>query len=212
VTGRVNTEFAKQLESHKHQLELAADSARFDFQRRLSEFNIYASKKHKIAAQVYEKVRIAHGRIIDVTGLSRELTFEEFDVSDISEHMTSLGFPNGKREEIVNLWRPDRAAALDKLRPYLRMLKIQSAERSLAEAQNCAYSGELYLSDQIIEKLNSLLTELTFRLATVQSQSGEEFERPPEQLATALESLRDTFHAELGGRDAPASTAVERDR
>jgi hypothetical protein len=200
VAGRVNTEFAKQLENHKHQLALAADAARFDYQRRLSEFNLYAARKHQIAAEVYEKFRIAHGRIRGLTGLSTQLTFEEYNVADITEYMSGRGVPKGKQDEVVALWSVDRSHAIGILRPYLRMLTIQEAERSFAEAKNCAYSNELYVSDTVIAKMNDLIGQLSEHLAAVEypPEPGEKRPSKPE-LDKALEVLRDTLHAQLAG-------------
>jgi len=200
VSGRVNTEFAKQIATHKHELQLAADALRFDYQRQLSDFNLFAVKKHEIAGQVYEKFRIAHGRVRGLTGLSSQLTFEEFNGADISRYMATRNIPMGKQDEVLALWEKDRDAALADLRPYLRMLDIQEADRAFSEAKNAAYSNELYMPNVVIERMNDLINHLAMHLGAVEYPLEPGEKRPSKQeLDAALEKLRDTFHAELGG-------------
>jgi hypothetical protein len=211
VSGRVDTAFQKQLESHKHELEVAADTARFQLQERLAEFSLYVAKKHQVAAELYALFRIAHGRIYGLSGLRMELTFEEFNRDDISEYMTRNEVPKGKQDEILTLWDADKARAIESLRPYLRMLDIQWAVKGFAEAKNCAYKNELYLSDEAIARMNDLIDRLSELLAVVEHPPLPGETRPDKALGTAaLEAFRDTLHAELAGSHSKIAASADK--
>jgi hypothetical protein len=59
LTWLIRKELARQekieLATHKAKLEAIADAARFDYQRRLADFNIYATRRYDAVAAVYKE-------------------------------------------------------------------------------------------------------------------------------------------------------------
>lgn len=157
----VDARFDEKLEEHKHALSLLTEQARFDFQRRLADFNLFAERKHVAAAKLWEAARIAHGYVVGLYGVNSELTFEEFNAEDMRAHLDGLGVPKGKQDEVLGGWASDRKAAVARLRPYLAMLRYLEAERKLKEAQNTAYLNELYFPDDVIQATTDLFKELS---------------------------------------------------
>ncbi|MEO8622898.1 MAG: hypothetical protein ABI625_17630 [bacterium] len=160
INGGVDARFASKLEEHKQSLGILTETAKFDFQRRLADFNLFAVRKHEAAAKVWEGARIAHGFVTGLYGVQSELTFEEFNRDDMILHLTDLGVPKGKQDEALTNWPADRESKLAQLRPYLGMLRLQEAERKLREAQNIAYLHELYFPDHVVEAMNAFFKEL----------------------------------------------------
>ena len=124
----VDERFDKRLEEHKHELQLATEAARHAYQRDLADFNLYAKERHRAAASIWAKVRIADGAVGGLFGFGRQLTFEEFNYADMDAYLVSREVPEGQRLRILDVWDTDRKAALAILLPYLRMVDINQAE------------------------------------------------------------------------------------
>jgi hypothetical protein len=92
IHAGVDARFALRLESHRHDLQMAAEATKFDFQRRLTDIAQYALKKHAASAEVYAAMRIAHGAALNLRGFRQELTFEEFNRADLAKHMSFSRF------------------------------------------------------------------------------------------------------------------------
>lgn len=160
INGGVDARFAKKLEDHKQALGILTEQAKFDLQRRLADFNLFATRKHEAAAKVWEAARIAHGYVTGLYGMQSEHTFEEFNRDDMTAHLSELGVPKGKQHDVLHDWPANRDSKVTALRPYLRMLRLQEAERKLREAQNVAYLNELYFPDEVIHALSAFYKEL----------------------------------------------------
>lgn len=160
IRSEVNNRFAKQLEEHKHDLGLATEAAKYDFQRRLAEFGHYAARKHEAAAKVWESLRVAHGAVVGLRGLEYVSTMGEYNEEDLLSVFESLRMPKGKQHEVIEHWRSDQTAALAAVQPYLRMLRIQQADRLLTDARNTLYLNELYLPEAVISVVEPLVAEL----------------------------------------------------
>jgi hypothetical protein len=99
----VDHRFEERLQDHKHSLEVATEQAKYEFQRQLADFNLYAVKRHNAAETIYAAVRVAHGHVVNLFGLARGLTFQEYDDKDITAYMTAKEVPSGKQAEILAL-------------------------------------------------------------------------------------------------------------
>lgn len=201
IDAGVDQRFAERLEAYKQSLTVLTEQAKFDFQRRLFDFNLFAQRKHDAAGKVWEVVRIAHGYISSLSGFSREHTFEEFNETDILTHMESRGVPKGKQQEIQKLWDTNRSEAIQILRPYLRMLRIQDADRKLQEAKNMIYLNELYFSEGSIKALDQFVEVCAEWITHAEFPDVPDQTWRPDRKAfhVALETLHDSLRAEITG-------------
>jgi hypothetical protein len=172
VRAGVDSRFAKRLEDHRHMLDLAAEAAKFDLQRRLADFGLYAAKKHEAAGKIWEGLRVAHGAVTSLRGLTRESTMEDYNEEDLRTAFSGLRMPRGKQEEILAEWRKSPAAALASAQPYLRMLRVQYAERLLTEARNTIYLNELYLTDEVVAAIDPLVGALNDWMVHIELPPG----------------------------------------
>ena len=200
ISRGVDHRFDERLETHKQALQVETERARFDFQKQMADVTLYATKRHGAAGDIYAAVREAHGRVAGLFGLARTLTFEEFNEQDIAAYMTSREVPKGQQVEILTFWLGDRALALKLLRPYLRMLDVQDAERLFDQARNITYQNELYLSDLVIAALSQLFNQMADWLshAVVPVEPGEKWGPDRAKLDERLELIHDLLRAELG--------------
>ncbi len=211
VAAGVETQFAERLEKHKHELEMLGEAARHTYQKRITEFGLFVEKKHAVVAEVYSQFRVAHGGVIDLRGLGRMLTFEEFNTNDITDYMKKRGITDGKQREVLSRWDSDRARVIqDDLRPYLRMLDIQEAGKTLAEARNSWLLNELYFSTQTNEAARELSLTLGHFIDDTEDppKPGEGRKRTSfDECSDALASLKTAMRAELTGKMGAGSEA-----
>lgn len=205
----VDHRFDERLETHKQKLMLLTERAKTDYQRELADFTLYAQRRHSAAETVYAAVRVAHGHISNLFGLSRSLTFEEFNTEDITTYMTGHDIPRGKQDEILRLWTADREAAKRILLPYLRVMTVQEAERKFIEAKNKTFLNELYLSDDVIGALTRLFSIMTDWVwhADHERQLGDRWRPDHEALNAALDAVHTLLRAHLN--PIPGTTAVQ---
>jgi hypothetical protein len=212
IQERVAFAFKQEIETHKHELQLLTEQARFQYSQKLTELNLYAVRKDAASALVYAAMRRAHGYLAGLRGLQVGLSFVEFNADDLTRHMTERQVPNGMQESILEEWKADRAKGIEKLRGYLRMADVQRAERMFNEAKNAMYENELYFSDSSIRAVNGFVDVCGSWLASIDfpPQSLEEFEKRPSriQLDAALENVHTVLRAELS-HTRPAAIAAD---
>lgn len=196
ITKGVDHHFALKLEDHRQSLRLAAESARYDFERSLAKANLYSSRAHEAAVQVYRSLREAHGSCLNLSAARQDLTFEEFNRDDLKEHMTRYEVPKGKQDEILERLGTDRVSAIEDLKAYLRMLEVQRAERDLALAKNVSYENELYFDDDAIEAIESLFDALNRWMLFIRFPP-ERGEREGVPTAAEIDARLDTVHSVL---------------
>jgi len=192
VNAGVDARFAERLEAHKQGLNLLTEQAKFDLQRRLADFSLFATRKHDAAAKVWEASRVAHGYVTSLFGVSHDYTFEEFNLEDMRAHLEAKGVPKGKQKEVLAQWPKNRSEAVKELRPYLRMLRVQEADRKFQEAKNVTYVNELYFPDEVISAFNGIIAEMAEWLshAEFSAGAGEERWRPDrKRLDASLDQL-----------------------
>lgn len=203
ITSGVDHQFAVRLEDHRQSLRLTAEAARYDFEQRLAQKNLYSARAHEAAVEVYRACREAHGLCLNLRGFSMDLTFEEFDTKDLIEYMRSHQFPNGKQQEILNLAKNDRDEAMKELRSYLRIMRFQAADKALVEARNVTYLNELYFDDEIVKALNLLFGRLGEWMTFIQfpPETPEERKMRPrkETITEALDELHEIMRDRLRG-------------
>jgi hypothetical protein len=212
ITAKVDQQFAERLEIHKHSLEVLAEHVKFDLQRRLGDFSQFVTRKHEAAAKSWEACRIAHGSVSGLFGLSQTLTFEEFNVEDMKAHLDARQVPKGVQESILGRWDSDRDGALAELKPYLRMLSIQSASRDLALAQNTTYLHELYFPGYVLRAFDQLFSAMVGWVTDAEypPDRGDTSRRCSRQeLNDRLEELRAALRryitADVADNDSPMS-------
>ncbi len=202
----VDHHFDARLEDHKHRLGLIADRAKLDFQRELADFTLYTTKRHQAAEAVYSALRIAHGHVSGLFGISLGLSFEEFNTEDIKSYMSQRRVPAGKQEEVLMNWAGDHNASLAILKPYLRMLEVQEAGMKFTEAKNAALLNELYFPDPVIEAISALLEMLGewMSYAEYPRDTGESWRPDRKALNGALDRVHHEFRSVLD----PSAKAV----
>lgn len=201
VKAGVNTEFQKQLADHKHELDVVAERIRFEHQRLLHEFNLFAVKKHDTHAKLFELLRLAHGHCVGLFGLATSRTFEDYNEADIKRYLESLKLTEATSSSILAQWKNNRESAIREIRDLERRSQIQSAQSAMTAASNHLLSNEIYFSKEAIENTRKLLDLLhDFILdAKYPPQPGTKPKQSSESIvAAAVEAVRSRIRQDIG--------------
>lgn len=203
AVASVDSRFARRLEEYRHELEIEAESVRFNHRRQLENFHILIHARHDRYSELFEKILKADGRIRGLRGLRRSPTFEDYSATDFDEFMTHRGVPSGKREEILGYLDKDRDKAIEELRSYLRTVEPQRARGKWQEARNFLLANELYLSDEVREQAETVLGLLDEYLIAVElnreyPEQGRSVDRPDKDtIRDEIELFRDEMRSEI---------------
>ena len=72
----IELKYSKSLEKYKVGLQEISESTKFQYQRKLVDFNLYTSKKHKCYINLYEAMVKAEGYVFSLHGLSLRSNYE----------------------------------------------------------------------------------------------------------------------------------------
>lgn len=190
VSKVIDNEFNKKLETHKYELNKLTEEAKFDYQRMLSGFNLYAPKRHDAYARLHSSAMKAKNYIFGLRGARTEPAFTDYDENDIQEYLKEvLILPNGKVNEVVNLWkRGDQVMAKKEIRRYLKIKAYRDATNCFIDAYQCFFDSSLYLSDRAKQVTQLLLTDLRSLLINYNIEYKDmDLREENEQLKTDIE-------------------------
>jgi hypothetical protein len=159
ITAGVQHQFNERLQEHKHTLEMAAEEAQFEYQRRIADFNLYSAKVHDSYAELWKRIRYAYSRVIDLRQ-ERSLEFEYYNADDVESRLTREEIPSGKRTAVLKIWNDDRPAGVKALNEVLRYKQLHNAVNGIIEANAAFLSNELYLSDEVSQLTGIFLVHL----------------------------------------------------
>lgn len=196
ITKRINFGFDARLEIHKHELSLLSEHAKHDLAKRLTNANLYTTRRHSAYIEVYKEFRIAHGTIVSLRGFRTVSTFEDYNSVDLRAFFDSLEAPSGYTEELLKHFERDRAGAIESMKPYIRMLEQQMAERMLSTAKNTVYLNELFFSDEAVATINRFIEAGELTLIDLQHPGGE-WPILHQSFTQALEAVHTLLRAEL---------------
>lgn len=181
---RIEYDFAKRLAHFKYELDSAAEQSRFDYHRRLQDFNLYTCKKHEAYIELHRLLLRADGSVSGLVGVRQELTYEEFDRGDIERVLRDRQIPNGKIEEILQQWDDNPKTAVENMTEYFRVLEFQQARRAISDAQNYFWLNNLYLSDALCTEVRRTLKKL------IELRAHYEYPQPTQEFPKKVEHIR----------------------
>ena len=159
VRSIVGHQFAKKLESHRAELEMAADRARFDLQHRLAGGGLYLQSQHEAATAIYQAVRIAHGAVGSLFGAQHGYNFDDCNEEDLRDILEQFEVLKGKQDDLIEAWKGNKKKGQEAISDHLRELKLPTADNKLGAKRNQMYLNEIYFSDQAIQAFDAFVAE-----------------------------------------------------
>lgn len=166
LSNKVDNYFQEKITLFKHQLDLSTEAERFNYQRKIQDFNLYTVKKHEKYVSIYESILEAESRICGIYGFKSVPTYQEYNENDIRKIMTDEKFPEGKINEIFEIWRNQgKDEALKTMRKFFRLIEVQKASNSFNAFKYQYIISKLYLSETIDKKITEIIGTLAAVLA-----------------------------------------------
>lgn len=207
----------KELEEHRHRLQMQADAIRLDQQRQLRDFDLFTQKRHRAYAGMYRRLLEAEGSAALLWGGRAVPTFEDYTQENVTELLASRKFPGQTVSEVMEAWNRNKQEGIERLNAALRQWEQQEAARRVQLARNYQLLRELYFSPTVrdaVQDAYKKLSDLTIELRYFGSAHGFPDDRPtniPQKkvaVQSAITNVRDLMQAELQRGDYVAATPV----
>lgn len=168
ISAALHRDVLRDVEKLKSELELKKETIKHDLQKELFSDELLINKKHEVYARLLELVRIAHGAVANLHGISFQRTYEECDEEDLAEVLKEYKVPNGEAQKILQLFRSGREdgkpasvnPGLDEWKKYKRVLDIGTANGNVTDANNYWVINELYMSEEVFDKCKQIIVGL----------------------------------------------------
>lgn len=157
----VDNQFDKKLETHKHELNKLTEEAKFNYQRLLSDFNLYSVKKHEHYIELYNDLIRAHGSVMHLaSALKQRYTYDFFDENDMRNYLAKLGTPSGRTEQLISTWKSDPKTGIKEIHDHEAYIEEWNAEKDVNKLNNTYLSSRLYLSSELKALMEKLVPDL----------------------------------------------------
>ncbi len=201
IRGRVSSEFAKELETHRHRLALDAEQVRADHQRRLHDASLYSVKKHEVYRELFNKLLVADGHVGRLVGGRLMPSFDDYSADDMRGVMERAEFTGPQKDAVLRNWDKDRQSAMKAFNAAMRNVELSNAEHAVAEAKNYFLVNALYINDAhsnaVAEILKVLNGSLAHALFPDEHGSGSEQLKLNKQASELIERLKRALRDDL---------------
>lgn len=147
-------ELDKSLKNHEQQLNQIIEDQKYLNQRRLTDFSLYAKKKHEKVIDLYEKLSIAQNQVLFQDSPLRQVpTFTDYNEKDMIEFLDKFKLTRAAKNELLEGWKVNRKNGVE---PIYKMMTSQEnidTSRNINELIKSEIEAQLYLSCDISEKL-----------------------------------------------------------
>lgn len=149
---------SKNLEKYKQDLKDISENKKFDYQRKLTDFNLYTTKKHESYIKLYDALSNANSSIIYLTSPLRERdSYDWCNREDIVDHLKKLNLPKGKTDEILETWDNDKESAKNEIRRCVTLKEELDTDNSVFALKKAYFDAQLYLSSELLKSIDHLI-------------------------------------------------------
>lgn len=192
-------ELDKNLKNYEQQLNQLIEDQKYSNQRKLTDFSLYANKKHERVIDLYEKLSIAQNQVIWRYFPLRELpVFIDYNEEDMVEFLDKFNITRATKEQLLKAWKDDKKKGADQIHRMMYLQEDFDTQRAIAELNKSHLQAGLYLSQGIsknIEEHIKKLKDLAFlcKRETRENISGEERRKMSEKRKELAESIENEF-------------------
>ena len=144
----------------KQNLEVATEKIRFDFQKKIQNYNLYVQRKFSAYEELQRFILTAESRLTSLYGFRSEPTYEEYNQEDFTLLLEKNNFTKGKIGEMLYYYN-DKDKFLKMIRKLLRFKEVRDSDLSINGLRNHYWLSKLYLSDDVDQKTNNILDKMT---------------------------------------------------
>lgn len=164
-------EAAKELKRQEQRINEILEQQKFDHQKQLTEYGLYATKKHEKCIELYEKLSEAVNSVGIISSLFHsEIAFTDYNESDVKRFLSLIGVTQGRREEILDIWRYDKNEGIRELRKLNHLSEAITALNTVTKARQAYVSAKLYMSEALSENISQYIKELDAFTAEIEQE------------------------------------------
>ncbi len=160
INKYIDIRFDKNKIKYEHDLGLITENARFDFQRKIYDFNIFSLKRHEIYAKLYKKILTIQGSVLSLMGFRESVDLMTIDKNNIKEFLKRNNFNESHINELIENWDSDRKTIVDKINNQLRNKEFNDAELELIKTNNYFLESKLFLSENIDDTSTKIISDV----------------------------------------------------
>lgn len=154
----------KELQEHSHVINEILEQQKFDHQRLLAEFSLYAAKRQEKYIQLANRMHTAMKEISCISsGIQRILSFKDYDEKDVEtylENLKEIGITEKRIKEIKEYWEKDRQQGIQKLQALDKKFKDIRAYNAVLDLRDSYLDALLFLPDKLSENLEQYITTM----------------------------------------------------
>lgn len=181
-------ELDKNIKQYEQRLQELTESQKYQNQRRLTDFSLYAAKKHERYIDLYEKLCNALNIVIWRNSPLRSLPFfTDYNHDDMIEFLDKYNITRARKEELLVLWESDSRGGVRQIYDMMTAQEDIDTSKAVHDAVRAYIQADLYLPRNLsneIDKYTTKLNDLTFlcnRETRREGLLGEEHQKMYEQ-------------------------------
>ena len=192
-------ELDKSLKEYEQQLNKVIEDQKYLNQKKLTDFSLYANKKHERVIDLYEKLSIAQNQVLFQDSPLRQVpTFTDYNEKDMIEFLDKFKLTRAAKNELLEGWKVNRKNGVE---PIYKMMTSQEnidTNRTINELIKSELEAQLYLSCDISKKLKSYRHKLQ-EIATLcnldnrENINGDKKQKMYEERAELVKSINIEF-------------------
>ncbi len=137
------------VEKFKATLGETAEHLKYDLQKDIARSQLYSNSIFSIYPDLFQKVRIAQGIVLNFYGLRYASTWDGFVEVDFEKILSEKNVATGIRQELLSAITSDREAGIKKLEQFLREVEFSDAHKALVEIMNFVMLKEIFITEEI---------------------------------------------------------------
>lgn len=192
-------ELDKNIKQYEQCLQEVTEKQKYQNQRRLTAFGLYAAKKHERYIDLYERLCQARNQVLWRNNpLRLMLTFTDYNKEDMIEFLDKYNLTRARKEELLALWELNPHEGVRQIHDMMTDQEDFDTRKAVVEAVKAHLQADLYLPrmlsnkiDEYTTKLNDL-TVLCYR-ETRKGISGDELSKMHEEKKELQSYINNNF-------------------
>lgn len=192
-------ELDKNLKNYEQQLNKLIEDQKYLNQRKLTDFSLYANKKHERVIDLYEKLSLARNQVLwRHSPLRRLPAFTDYNEDDMLEFLDKFNITRATKDELLQLWKDDLQKGVKAIYKMMYSQEDFDTEKSIAELAMSRRQAELYLASNISKKIEEYLKTLNEMKVLCSREnreniSGEDRQKTYEKREELAKSIENEF-------------------
>lgn len=157
----IENKFQQNMENYKHELSLISEQCKFDYQRKITDFNLFTKEKHQVYKELFSLILVAFANAKEFGGMRHLPDFNQFDKSEMEGFLEKFELTSMKKIELLDIWENDKANCTRIINDFLDRIRVGRSVDEKYSATNYFYKNILHISDDIENLVKNIFNNIT---------------------------------------------------